>query len=38
MIMSCVGYQSAAQFSREYRRLFGNPPGRDRGILVGELR
>lgn len=25
-----VGYESAAQFNREYRRLFGNPPGRDR--------
>ncbi len=25
-----VGYESASQFNREYRRLFGNPPGRDR--------
>ena len=24
-----VGYESASQFSREYRRLFGDPPGRD---------
>jgi AraC-like DNA-binding protein len=24
-----VGYQSPSQFSREYRRVFGNPPGRD---------
>ena len=24
-----VGYSSASQFSREYRRLFGEPPGRD---------
>lgn len=24
-----VGYQSPSQFSREYRRLFGNPPLRD---------
>jgi transcriptional regulator GlxA family with amidase domain len=24
-----VGYQSASQFSREYCRLFGAPPGRD---------
>ncbi len=24
-----VGYQSPSQFSREYRRLFGAPPGRD---------
>jgi AraC-like DNA-binding protein len=25
-----VGYECAAQFNREYRRLFGAPPGRDR--------
>jgi transcriptional regulator GlxA family with amidase domain len=24
-----VGYESASQFSREYRRLFGEPPQRD---------
>jgi AraC-like DNA-binding protein len=24
-----VGYESASQFSREYRRMFGQPPGRD---------
>lgn len=24
-----VGYESPSQFSREYRRLFGTPPGRD---------
>ena len=24
-----VGYDSASQFSREYRRLFGAPPGHD---------
>ena len=24
-----VGYESASQFSREYRRLFGVPPGQD---------
>jgi transcriptional regulator GlxA family with amidase domain len=24
-----VGYQSASQFSREYRRLFGAPPQRE---------
>jgi AraC-like DNA-binding protein len=24
-----VGYESASQFNREYRRLFGVPPGRD---------
>ena len=26
---AAVGYTSASQFSREYRRLFGAPPGRD---------
>lgn len=31
-----VGYESAAQFSREYRRLFGNPPGRDRDALANN--
>lgn len=30
-----VGYESAAQFNREYRRLFGAPPGRDRARQVG---
>jgi AraC-like DNA-binding protein len=29
-----VGYESPSQFSREYRRLFGDPPARD----VGRLR
>ncbi len=24
-----VGYESASQFSREYSRLFGQPPHRD---------
>jgi AraC-like DNA-binding protein len=24
-----VGYESASQFNREYRRLFGQPPVRD---------
>jgi AraC-like DNA-binding protein len=28
-IAHAVGYDSASQFSREYRRLFGAPPGRD---------
>jgi AraC-like DNA-binding protein len=28
-VAHAVGYDSASQFSREYRRLFGNPPGRD---------
>ena len=30
-----VGYESASQFSREYRRLFGLPPGRDALRLRG---
>ncbi len=29
-----VGYGSASQFSREYARMFGNPPKRDIKILV----
>jgi len=29
-----VGYESASQFSREYSRLFGNPPGRDVAQLM----
>jgi AraC-like DNA-binding protein len=28
-----VGYESATQFNREYRRLFGNPPMRDIAAL-----
>lgn len=31
-----VGYESAAQFNREYRRLFGAPPGRDRARPVEQ--
>lgn len=30
-----VGYESVTQFSREYRRLFGNPPIRDIALLRG---
>ena len=30
-----VGYESAAQFSREYRRFFGAPPSRDIKTLRG---
>lgn len=30
-----VGYESASQFSREYRRRFGAPPGRDAARLRG---
>jgi AraC-like DNA-binding protein len=28
-VAHAVGYDSASQFSREYRRHFGTPPGRD---------
>jgi AraC-like DNA-binding protein len=31
-----VGYESASQFSREYRRQFGQPPGRDAARLRGS--
>lgn len=36
-----IGYESPSQFSREYRRLFGAPPGRDasairRSVTAGE--
>jgi AraC-like DNA-binding protein len=31
-----VGYESASQFSREYRRQFGLPPGRDAARLRAE--
>ena len=30
-----VGYESPSQFNREYRRLFGKPPGRDARSSVG---
>lgn len=32
-----VGYESASQFSREYRRRFGAPPSLDIARLTGEL-
>lgn len=32
-----VGYESASQFSREYSRLFGQPPGRDTTQLAEAL-
>jgi len=32
-----VGYQSASQFSREYRRLYGQPPARDIEVLRAPL-
>jgi AraC-like DNA-binding protein len=31
-----VGYESASQFSREYARMFGTPPGRDAERLRGS--
>jgi AraC-like DNA-binding protein len=31
-----VGYESPSQFSREYRRLFGNSPRRDVAALQSE--
>jgi len=33
-----VGYQSVSQFSREYARMFGAPPIRDRDTLVAMSR
>jgi AraC-like DNA-binding protein len=33
-----VGYESASQFSREYRRLFGESPRRDVAALKAEFR
>ena len=38
--VEAIGYESPSQFSRDYRRLFGEPPGRDAavmrsGIMVG---
>ena len=32
-----VGYESPSQFSRDYRRLFGAPPGKDKAILRSSL-
>jgi len=34
---SQVGYASPTQFSREYRRLFGHPPGRDAERLRASI-
>ncbi|WP_082536467.1 MULTISPECIES: AraC family transcriptional regulator [unclassified Roseateles] len=31
-----VGYESASQFTREYARMFGAPPARDRDALRGS--
>ena len=30
-----VGYVSVQQFTRDYKRLFGNPPGRDTRERMG---
>jgi AraC-like DNA-binding protein len=32
-----VGYESASQFSRDYRRLFGAPPGRDGAAIRARV-
>ncbi len=32
-----VGYESTSQFSREYTRMFGNPPKRDINLLKSKL-
>ncbi|HEY4024641.1 MAG TPA: AraC family transcriptional regulator [Pseudonocardiaceae bacterium] len=31
-----VGYDSPTQFNREYRRMFGTPPGRDAALLRAD--
>lgn len=33
-----VGYESATQFSRDYARVFGQPPARDTARILGENR
>ncbi|MEX9252253.1 AraC family transcriptional regulator [Pseudenterobacter timonensis] len=33
---SLVGYASVSQFTRDYARMFGTPPGRDRRIAKAE--
>ncbi|WP_242416882.1 AraC family transcriptional regulator [Sphingomonas panni] len=32
-----IGYESLSQFSRDYRRLFGAPPGRDAAAVRAQL-
>lgn len=32
-----VGYESATQFSRDYARLFGLPPAKDAGRILGNI-
>jgi AraC-like DNA-binding protein len=31
-----VGYESASQFSREYKRAYGSPPGQDARLLRNQ--
>jgi transcriptional regulator GlxA family with amidase domain len=33
-----VGYESATQFSRDYARVFGLPPGRDAGRILANTK
>ncbi|MFJ2991034.1 hypothetical protein [Pandoraea sp. NPDC087047] len=33
-----VGYESVQQFTREHRRMFGLPSGKDTETAIGELR
>lgn len=35
-IAFAVGYESSAQFSREYARKFGAPPRQDRAMVAAE--
>ena len=37
-VASLVGYESEAQFNREYKRLFGSPPSRDAREKTGRLK
>lgn len=32
-----IGYESASQFNRDYRRLFGLPPGRDGAAIRADI-
>ena len=33
-----VGYESTTQFSRDYARVFGLPPGQDVGRILGKMK
>jgi transcriptional regulator GlxA family with amidase domain len=33
-----IGYESAAQFSRDYARVFGRPPAQDAGRILRDTR